>query len=199
MTTATRFETSATSKTPIVGTSWQIDPAHTLAEFAVKHLMITTVRGRFGSVKGSVHVDSAKPLRPDIRIIIDAASIDSREPKRDEHLKSPDFLDVAKYPTISFVGKRLEGDITGEFRLIGDLTIRGVTREVALDASFEGQTKDPWGGERLGFSATARLNRKDFDLRWNVALEAGGVLVGDDVRIMIDAQLVKQQAASQAA
>ena len=199
MTTATRFESSATSKTPIVGTSWQIDPAHTVAQFAVKHMMITTVRGRFGSVKGAVHVDSAKPLRPDIKVIIDAASIDSREPKRDEHLKSPDFLDVAKYPTISFVGKRLEGDITGEFRLIGDLTIRGVTREVALDASFEGQTKDPWGGERLGFSATARLNRKDFDLRWNVALEAGGVLVGDDVRIMIDAQLVKQQAASQAA
>jgi polyisoprenoid-binding protein YceI len=186
-------------KASLIGTRWQLDPAHTTVEFAVKHMMITTVRGRFGSVTGSIYVDPARPHRPEVNVTIDAASLDTREAKRDAHLKSADFLDAANHETLTFVGKRIEGDLARTFRLIGDLTIRGITREVVLDAEFEGHTKDPWGGERLGFSATTRINRKDFDLKWNVALETGGVLVGDEVRLTIDTQLVKEQAAAQAA
>jgi polyisoprenoid-binding protein YceI len=176
----------------LIGTRWRIDPAHTTAEFAVKHMMITTVKGRFASVEGSLYVDEHHPMIPDLEVTIDAASIDTREAKRDEHLKSADFFDVARYPTIMFKAHHIDGDPMGEFRLYGDLIIRGVKRRIVLDCRFEGHTpRDPWGGERLGFSASGKLNRKDFDLRWNVALEAGGWLVGDDVKLMIDAQLVR--------
>jgi polyisoprenoid-binding protein YceI len=175
----------------LAGTRWQIDAAHTTVEFAVKHMMITTVKGRFASVDGSLYVDENHPAAPELEVTIDTASLDTREAKRDAHLRSPDFFDAETYPVITFKAHHIEGDPTGSFRLHGDLTIRGVTRRMVLNARFEGHTRDPWGGERLGFSATTKLNRKDFDLRWNVALEAGGWLVGDDVRITIDAQLVK--------
>jgi polyisoprenoid-binding protein YceI len=196
MTTATVFNPTDTSS--LAGTRWELDPVHTTVEFAVKHLMITTVRGRFDKFTGSAYVDPDHPDTPQVEVTIDAASIDTREPRRDEHLRSPDFLHAAEHPTITFRGRRVEGDITGGFRLVGDLTIRGITREVALKAKFEGRTQDPWGGERAGFSATAKLNRHDFNLRWNVALETGGVLVGDEVRLSIDAQLVRQAEAKAA-
>ncbi len=190
MTAATVSKPSATAS--LAGTRWELDPVHTTVEFAVKHMMITTVRGRFDKLTGSAYVNPDHPETPQVEVTIDAASIDTREARRDEHLRSPDFLNAAEHPTIMFRSRRVEGDIMGEFRLVGDLTIRGVSREVALEARFEGRTKDPWGGERAGFSATTKLNRHDFDLRWNVALETGGVLVGNEVKVSIDAELVKQ-------
>lgn len=175
----------------LIGTKWRIDPAHTSVEFAVKHMMITTVKGRFGSVEGYLYIDEHHPMVPELEVTMDAASIDTREGKRDEHLKSADFFDVANYPTITFRAHHIDGDPTSDFRLYGDLTIRGVKRRIVLDCRFEGHTRDPWGGERLGLSATGKVNRKDFDLRWNMALEAGGWLVGDDIKLMVDAQLVR--------
>ncbi len=196
MTTAT--VPNPTDAMSLAGTRWAIDPVHTTVEFAVRHMMITTVRGRFDKFTGSAYVDPNHPDTPQVEVTIDAASIDTRETRRDEHLRSPDFLNAAEHPTITFRGRRVEGDIASAFRLVGDLTIRGVTHEVALKAKFEGRTKDPWGGDRAGFSATAKLNRHDFDLRWNVALETGGVLVGDEVKLSIDAQLVMQAEAKAA-
>jgi polyisoprenoid-binding protein YceI len=189
--TTTTYSRGSQESVSVLGTKWQLDPAHTTVEFAVKHMMITTVRGRFGSVDGTLYIDENHPAMPELEVTIDTPSLDTGEAKRDEHLKSADFFDVQNHPIITFNGQQIVGDPTADFRLVGDLTIRGVTRRVTLDARFEGYNRDPWGGERLGFSATAKLNRKDFDLKWNVALEAGGWLVGDDVRITIDAQLVK--------
>lgn len=180
-------------------TTWTIDPSHAEIGFAVRHLMIATVRGRFGAVSGTVTVDETNPRDSKIDVTVDVTSIDTRQEMRDNHLRSPDFFDVATYPTIHFVSKRIEGDIDGEFRVTGDLTIRGVTREVALTASLEGRTRDPWGNERAGFSATGKVNRHDFGLTWNQALESGGVMVGDEVKLTIDVELVHQVAAASAA
>mgnify|MGYP005854570399 CR=1 FL=1 len=173
-------------------TSWQIDPVHTNVEFAVRHLMVATVRGRFNSVAGTILLDEDDITRSSVAVQIDAASIDTREPQRDQHLRSPDFLDVAQFPTITFQSKRIEPRSDGRYSVIGDLTIRGVTREVVLDASLDGRVKDPWGNERLAVSAQTTINRKDFGASWNVALEAGGWLVGDAVQISIEAEAVKQ-------
>lgn len=173
-------------------TRWQIDPAHSAAEFAVRHLMISTVKGRFADVKGTVSVDGANSSNVDVDVTIAVASIDTREAKRDAHLRSADFFDAEKYPTITFKSKRADGDMDGDFKLIGDLTVHGVTREVTLNAESSGSVKDPWGGERSGFAATTKVNRKDFGLTWNVALEAGGVMVSDDVKISIEVELVKE-------
>ena len=173
--------------------TWNIDPTHVEAGFAVKHLMISTVRGRFGAVSGTVRYDETEPSRSTVDVTIDVNSIDTRQEQRDAHLRSADFFDVEHHPTIRFVSKRVEGDVDGDFRIVGDLTIRGTTRELTLHATGDGQTiKDPWGGERRGFSATAKLNRSDFGLTWNVALEAGGLTVGDEVKLTIEAELVKQ-------
>lgn len=170
-------------------TTWQIDPAHTSVEFAVRHLMISTVRGRFGSVSGSL---TGLGQAPSLSVTIDAASIDTRVAQRDEHLRSADFFDVANHPTITFTSTRLEGKPTGSFRLIGDLTIRGITRDVALDVEYQGGGKDPWGNERMGFSASGKLDRKAFGLTWNQVLEAGGLTVGDEVKFTIDVELTGQ-------
>jgi polyisoprenoid-binding protein YceI len=172
-------------------TTWAIDPAHTHVAFAVKHLMISTVRGRFTGVTGTVHTDEADPSRSDVEIEIDATTIDTREPQRDGHLKSPDFLDVEKFPKLTFRSTRVSGTLE-QFKLTGDLTIHGVTKPVTLDVTAEGQAKDPWGGERAGFTATTSLKRSDFGLNWNQVLEAGGLLVGDEVKISIDAELLKK-------
>ena len=174
--------------------TWNLDPSHTAVEFAVKHLMIATVKGRFSGVTGAVTLDSEHP-DPDASTVdatVDVATIDTRDERRDTHLRSADFLDAARWPSMRFVGKRIEGDVTRRFKLIGDLTIRDTTREVALDVTNEGRVTDPWGGDRMGFTATGRLNRGDYGLTWNVALEAGGVLVGEDVRITIQTELVRQ-------
>jgi polyisoprenoid-binding protein YceI len=175
--------------------TWQIDPNHSLAEFSAKHMMITTVKGRFGKVSGTITVDERNPDRSRVEAEIDAASIDTRADQRDQHLRSPDFLDVESYPTITFLSRRVEGSSRNpgdEFRVIGDLTIRGTTREVTLHAVYEGIGKDPWGGERVSFSATAKIDRRDFGLTWNQALEAGGMLVGNEIKISIEVQAVRQ-------
>ncbi len=175
-------------------TTWQIDASHSAAEFAVKHLMIATVKGRFADVKGTVIVDAAEPKTARVDVTIAVASIDTRDEKRDAHLRSADFFDVERFPVITFKGKRVDGPLDGEFKLVGDLTIRDVTREVTLNVESAGQATDPWGGQRAGYAATTKINRKDFGLVWNVALETGGVLVGDDIKISLDVELVKQAA-----
>ena len=172
---------------------WEIDPAHTVAAFSVKHMMLTNVRGEFGRLSGSVEGLENDLGTAKISVTIDASSIDTREPKRDAHLLSPDFFDVARYPTVTFVSKKVEKAGPGKLKAVGDLTIHGVTKEVVLDV--EGPTpavKDPWGGTRVGAHATTSVNRKDFGLVWNKALDGGGVLVGEDVAITIDVELVKK-------
>lgn len=170
---------------------WQIDSAHTSAQFAVRHLMISTIKGSFTDIAGTVGYDRRAPGRADVEVRIPVATIHTTDEKRDAHLKSADFFDAEKHPWITFKGKRIQGDVTGDFRLIGDLTIAGVTREVVLDVTNEGSGTDPWGNERMGFSATTKVNRQDFGLKWNVALEAGGFVVGDDVKITIDAEIMR--------
>ena len=172
-------------------TTWNVDPTHTNVEFAVRHMMISTVKGRFADVKGTVDADEADPTRSSVRVEIGAASIDTRAEQRDAHLRSADFLDAERYATITFVSKRIER-VGQRLRLIGDVTIRGVTRELALTVELEGRGRDPWGNERAGFHAAGTLDRKDFGLTWNQALETGGILVGDEVKISVDAELVKQ-------
>ncbi len=175
-------------------TKWQIDASHSAAEFAVKHLMISTVKGHFADVTGTVTVDEGHPGTAKVDVSIGVASVDTRDEKRDAHLKSPDFFDVDRFPKILFRSKRVEGALDGDFKLIGDLTIRDVTREVTLNVESSGRVTDPWGGERAGYAATTKINRKDFGMTFHVALEAGGVLVGDDVKIAIEVELVKQAA-----
>ena len=167
---------------------WQIDAAHTSVEFAVKHLMISTVKGRFADVSGRLKGDITNPNSFELDVRIDTASIDTRQAQRDAHLRSPDFFDAEQYPTIHFVGTRIEGNVADEFSLFGNITIRDVTREIELRVTNEGSVVDPWGGSRIGFSAKAKLDRRDFGLLYNQALEAGGFVVGDEIKISIDAE-----------
>ena len=169
-----------------------IDAAHTNVEFAVKHMMISTVRGRFGDVKGTVEIPEIG--EPKVDVTIATASIDTRNEMRDTHLRSADFFEVEQYPEIRFTSTKAVRSGDG-WKLTGDLTIKSVTKPVTLVVTDEGAGVDPWGNEKLGFSAVARFNRGDFGLTWNAALETGGVLVSDEVKLTIDAQLVKQQAA----
>ena len=174
--------------------TWTIDPAHSVAEFSAKHMMITTVKGRIADVRGTVTIDATEPERSSVVAELEAASIDTRTEQRDAHLRSADFLDVEQFPLITFRSRRVEGASLRDgasFRVVGDLTIRGVTREVTLDATYEGRGKDPWGGERVSFSATTKIDRRDFGLTWNAALETGGVLVSNDVRISLEVQAVR--------
>jgi len=172
-------------------TTLAIDPAHSLVEFAAKHLMITTVKGRLADIRGSITLDDAEPARSTVEVEFGAASIDTRVEQRDTHLRSADFLDVEHYPVIRFAGRRVAGDLGGSFRVTGDLTIRGVTREVVLEATYEGSGRDPWGNEKLSYSATTRIDRRDFGLTWNAALETGGVLVSNEVKISLEIQAVR--------
>lgn len=169
--------------------TWQIDAAHTNVEFAVRHLMISTVRGRFGQVEGIVELDETLPVLVAVQVTIPVASIDTRNDQRDAHLRSADFFDVERYPTITFGGRRIIGDLKGDFQLEGELTIRGTTRPIVLQITSEGRGLDPWGNEKAGFSATARIDRRDFGLTYNQALEAGGVVVGNEVKISLDVEL----------
>ena len=183
---------TATTATPGKTRTWQVDPAHTHVEFAVKHLMIATVRGRFSDVTGTVIVAGDDFSRAQIEATVGVASIDTREPQRDGHLKSPDFFDVDKYPTMTFRSRRIEHTSldANQYRLVADLTMHGITKEVTLDATLEGLTKDPYGKYRAGFSATGKINRKDFGLGWNQLLETGGAVVGDEVKVSIDTEIV---------
>ena len=176
-------------------TTWQIDPAHTSVEFAVKHMMFTTVRGRFKDVKGTIEVDEANPDSSTVNVELAASSLDTGVADRDAHLRSADFLDAENQPTLTFKSKRVEGAMKKEgdkFRIIGDLTIRGTTMEITLDATYEGTGKDPWGGTRAGARATTTIDRRDWGLKWNQALETGGILVANEVRIEVEMQAVKQ-------
>jgi polyisoprenoid-binding protein YceI len=173
---------------------WTVDPMHAEVGFAVRHLMISTVRGRFGRVAGTVQLDEQRPENAKIDVEIDVTSIDTRQDQRDGHLRSPDFFDAEHHPTMHFASTGIEGDVSGDFTITGDLTIRGNTRPVTLQASAEGRGRDPWGNDRAGFSATGKLNRSDFGLTWNQVLEAGGVTVGDEVKLSIDVELILQAA-----
>ena len=173
-------------------TTWQLDASHSSIGFSVKHLMIATVKGSFGKYEASLSGSENDLSKPELSVTIDAASIDTSSEQRDGHLRSPDFFDVEKFPSITFAAKKIVGNAFGDFKLVGDLTIRGVTREITLDATFEGRAKDPWGNSRLGYTAKGKLNRSDFGLNWNQALEAGGVLVSEDVKISVEASFVRQ-------
>jgi len=169
-------------------TAWQLDAAHTNVEFAVKHLMISSVKGRFGEVSGSLKGSLDDTSRFQLEVVIPVESIDTRQSQRDAHLRSADFFDAVKYPVIRFVGTRIKGDVSDEFSLFGDITIRDVTREIELKVANEGTVRDPWGNDRIGFSAKAKLDRREFGLLYNQALETGGFVVGDEIKISIDAE-----------
>jgi polyisoprenoid-binding protein YceI len=176
-------------------TIWEIDPAHTTIEFAVKHMMFTTVRGRFTKFSGTVRIDERNPDLSGADVDIEAASIDTGVRDRDAHLRSADFLDVENHPRITFRSTSVEGahaKAGDGFRITGELEIRGQAMPVTLAATFEGIGKDPWGKQRSGFAARAEIDRREWGLRWNQALETGGVLVGHSVKIEIEAQAVKQ-------
>jgi polyisoprenoid-binding protein YceI len=173
--------------------SWQIDPAHSSAQFAVRHLAISTVRGAFSKVTGTAVLDDKDVSKSIVDVTIDVASVDTRQPDRDNDLKSDKFFDVAHFPSITFKSKRVEQSAPGKLKVTGDLTIRGTTKEVVLDV--DGPTapmKDPWGNQRVAANATTKINRQDYGVKWNATLDNGGVVVGDDVSIVIDVELVKQ-------
>lgn len=179
--------------TGALASTWQIDPAHTSAQFAVRHLMVSTVRGQMGKVSGVVTLDDTDLTKSSIEASIDVNGIDTREPKRDDHLRSADFLDVAKYPTITFKSTKVEKVADDHYKVTGDLTLRGVTKSVVLDVT--GSPKplhDPMGNVKVGGSAATRINRQDFGVSWSKSLDGGGVVVGDDVDITIDVELVKK-------
>ena len=172
-----------------LASEWDIDTAHTTAQFSVRHMMVSTVRGVFDKVSGVVHLDDADLTKSSVDVTIDAGTVNTRNPKRDGHLKSPDFFDVAKHPTITFKSTKIEKGAGAKFKVTGDLNIRGVSHPVTL--TVEGPTaamKTPWGGSVRGVSASGTINRKDWGLTWNKALEAGGVVVGDEVQLQIDAE-----------
>ena len=175
------------------GTStWNIDPVHSVAEFKVKHMMVSNVKGQFTSLKGTAVVNEADVTQSKVEATIEAASVSTREPQRDAHLKSPDFFDAEKFPTLTFRSGRITRKGEGELAVAGELTIHGVTREVVF--AVEGPTapsKDPWGGTRMGLSATTKINRRDFGLVWNAALETGGILVGEEVAITLEVEFVR--------
>jgi polyisoprenoid-binding protein YceI len=173
-------------------TTWKIDAAHSHVGFAIKHLMIATVRGSFRQVEGTVTVDEADPTTASIEVTIPTASVSTGDEKRDGHLRSPDFFDAEGFPTMTFRSKRVEQASGDAFHVVGDLTIRDVTKEVVLDVELLGRAKDPWGQEKAGFEATTKFKRSEYGLTWNAALETGGVLVGDDVKVSIEAELTKQ-------
>ena len=190
----TQAVTTKARVAPAAPTVWTIDPAHTTVEFAVKHLMISTVRGRFRPAEVRLVGEPDEPLSARAEAVIDAGSVDTGNGDRDAHLRSADFFDTEHFPTLRYLSGAVSQTGEGEFEVDGELTIRGVTRPVTLSVTLEGVISDPWGNERLGLSAEGKIKRSDFDLTWNMALEAGGVVVGDDVRITIHAEAVRQPA-----
>ena len=182
-----------TEQSTSVLTTWRIDPAHSQVQFAVRHLMISTVKGSFGEVNGTIVADESDPASASIEATIGVGSVDTRQSDRDAHLRSPDFFDTAKFPTITFRSKRIVEGEKGQYRVTGDLTIRDVTREAQLNATFEGRGKDPWGNDRAAFSAATTIDRRDWGLTYNQALETGGVAVGHDIKLTIDLEATKQQ------
>ena len=172
--------------------SWQIDSSHTSVEFTVRHMMISNVKGQFQKTTGTITANGNDPASAKVNVTIDASSVDTRVERRDAHLKSPDFLDVAKFPTITFKSTKVEAAGPNKWTMTGDLTIHGVTRPVVLDVEGSGPPIQVMGHTRAGASATGKIKRSDFGLTWNKALETGGVLVGDDIAISIDVEAVKE-------
>jgi len=192
-TMSTLAATTNTTLTEQNVTTWTLDPSHSHALFSVRHMMITNVRGEFGKLKGELKLDKANLENSKVTVSIETESVTTHENQRDAHLRSADFFDVENHPTMTFESKSFTATGNGEFELTGDLTIRGVSKEVTLKAEGPSdEYKDPWGGTRIAFTATAKINRKDWGLNWNAALEAGGVLVGETVTITIEAQFIKQ-------
>ena len=186
------MSTATIPQTTTSTTTWNIDPAHSVAEFKVKHMMIANVKGHFSKVTGSLVHDESDRTKSRVEATIEAASIETREPQRDTHLKSADFLHVEKFPTLSFKSTDIKVAGEGELKVQGDLTIRGVTRKVTF--AVEGPTppmKDPWGNTRIAVSATTKINRKDYGLTWNAALETGGILVDEEITITLEVEFVK--------
>jgi polyisoprenoid-binding protein YceI len=174
--------------------SWNIDTSHSGINFSVRHMVVSKVRGRFAKFTGAIELNDGDLTRSTLEATIDAASIDTGTPERDAHLRSPDFFDTEAYPALRYRSRRIEALSGDRYRVIGDLTIRDVTREVPLEVEYGGRAVDPWGNERVGFTARASVDRKEFGLAWNQVLEAGGVLVGDRVDIEIELEAVKAAA-----
>ena len=174
--------------------NWNIDIAHSGINFSIRHMVVSKVRGRFAKYTGTINLDESDLTRSVAVVMIDAASVDTGAPDRDAHLRAPDFFDVEKFPELRFRSRRIEKIADAKYRVIGDLTIRDVTREVPLDVEYGGKAKDPWGNQRVGFIARASFDRKDFGLQWNQLLEAGGAIVGDRVDIELDIEAVKTAA-----
>jgi len=171
-------------------TVWNFDVAHSSVNFSVRHLMVSKVKGSFGSFRGQLQLEGDSLIPSSVDVSIDTASIETGVEDRDKHLRSADFFDVEKFPTMTFKSKRVEKPSSEGFQLVGDLSLHGVTKEVTLDVEIGGRQKDPWGSERVGYSATTRIDRKDFGLTWNQALEAGGIMVGDRVDITLEVEAV---------
>ena len=177
---------------PELAGMWTLDAAHTSVEVSVRHMMVATVRGRLQATRGTLQVDAEDPLGSRAEVELDAASIDTGNPDRDRHLRGPDFLDVAQYPTIEFVTTGVEEQDDGPYLVRGDLTLRGVTRPVALRAELGGLVRDPYGNDRVGFSATGSIDGDEFGLTWNAALEGGGLVVSNTIRFAADAEFIRQ-------
>jgi polyisoprenoid-binding protein YceI len=182
---------ATTTVGPTVST-WKIDPVHSHAQFKVKHMMISYVKGEFTGVTGTIELNEADYRKSKLQVSIDATTINTRDPQRDAHLKSADFFDVERIPTLMFTSTAIQKEGDEEYAVTGDLTIHGVRKSVTFNVEdLSAPAKDPWGNTRIGLSATTKINRKDFGLTWNAALETGGILVGDEVTITVDAQFVK--------
>ncbi|MCU1243115.1 MAG: periplasmic protein YceI [Candidatus Acidoferrum typicum] len=176
--------------------TWQIDPNHSAAQFAVRHLAISTVRGAFTKVNGTIQLDDKDISKSSVDVTIDAASVDTRVPDRDKDLRSDHFFDVEKYPTLTFKSTKVEQAEPGKLKVTGDLTVRGVTKQVVLNVEGPtGAVKDPWGNQRAAANATTKINRQDFGVKWNATMDGGGLVVGDDVAITIDVEMVQKPTA----
>lgn len=181
-----------TNPTPSTATTWAIDPAHTTVEFSVKHMMVSTTKGRFSGVSGTLVIDEQDPTRSHAEVTIEASTVDTHEERRDTHLRSADFFNVEVHPQITFKSTRIVPESATEYKVYGELTILGVSREVVLKTEYNGQNKTPWGTEVIGFTAETKISRKDWGLTYNAALETGGWLVGDDIKIHLEVEAIKQ-------
>jgi polyisoprenoid-binding protein YceI len=184
---------SSTTAPAQTGRTYTLDAAHSTAAFVVRHLMIAKVRGHFNGITGSIQLPAAGHLPVSVEAVIDASTVDTRDAQRDGHLRSPDFFDVATHPQLTFRSTRIEGTEQA-FRLTGDLTIHGTTREVTFDATFEGAATDPWGNQRISYEATAQISRLAFGMSFNQTLETGGVMVSDEVKIELNVEAIAAQA-----
>ena len=182
-----------TTETPAKTTTWTADPMHSIAEFAVKHLVVATVKGRFRDLEATLHIDETSPENSWVEAKMAVASVDTNVEARDNDLRSDNFFSADKFPYITFKSTQVERTDEERFKLVGDLTIRDVTKELVLDGEYEGQIDDPYGNRRAGFTATTQISRKDFGMRWNQALETGGVAVGDNVKITLHIEAVRQK------